>query len=90
MEKIEEIRFRGRLPDFGISHRARRLRNRLTAMGYRLWRDRCRTRWEIYKVWLGAEDDFQMTTPTLDGVEKWTKEREDEIFARADLAQRKF
>ena len=87
---MEEIRFRGRLPDFGISHRARRLRNRLTAMGYRLWRDRCRTRWEIYKVWLGAEDDFRMTTATLDGIEGWTKEQENAIFAQADLANRRF
>ena len=87
---MEEIRFQRRLHDFGLSGRGRRLRNRLTAMGYRLWRDRCRTRWVVYKVWLGAEDDFQMTTPTLDGIEAWTKEREDEIFARADLAKRKF
>ena len=90
MEEKNEIRFRGRMPDFGMSHRARRLRNRLSAMGYRLWRDRCKTRWEIYKVWLGAEDEFQTESTSLDGIERWTVAREEEIIARADLAHRKF
>ena len=86
MEDVQEIRLPKRLPDFGLSARARRLRNRLSAMGYRLWRDRCRKRWEIYRVLLGADDQFQMTTTKLDLIEDWTKKREEEILARADLA----
>ena len=86
MEDVQEIRLPKRLPDFGLSGRARRLRNRLSAMGYRLWRDRCRTRWEIYRVLLGAEDQFQMSTTNLDAIHAWTQKREEEIIARADLA----
>ena len=88
MEKIEEIRFPRRLPDFGLSVRARRLRNRLTAIGYRLGRVRSQTEWAIYKVWLGAPDDFLMRSTSLDGVEGWLVKREQEIFDRADLAKR--
>ena len=85
MDKVEEIRFPRRLPDFGLSVRARRLRNRLTAIGYRLGRVRSRTEWAIYKVWFGAVDDFLMRTTSLDGVEEWLVKREQEIFDRADL-----
>jgi len=85
---MEEIRFLRRLPDFGLSKKAKVLRNRLTAMGYRLARARSRTEWSIYKVWLGAEDEFQMQTTSLHGIEAWTVAREEEIFQRADFTAR--
>ena len=87
MDKVEEIRFPRRLPDFGLSTRARRLRNRLTAIGYRLGRVRSRTEWAIYKVWFGAVDDLLMRTTSLDGIEEWLVIREQEIIGRADLTR---
>jgi len=85
---MEEIHFLRRLPDFGLSGKGRRLRNRLTAIGYRLARARSQTEWSIYKVWLGGEDDFQMQTSSLTGIEDWLVEKEQEIIDRADLAPR--
>ena len=84
---MEEIRFQRRLHDFGLSGRGRRLRNRLTAIGYRLARSRSRTEWAIYKVWLGAEDEFQIQTTSLTGIEEWLIKKEEEIIARADFAK---
>jgi len=83
---MEEIRFLRRLSDFGLSGNAKRLRNRLTAMGYRLARARSRTEWAIFKVWLGAEDELLTQVASLDGVEGWTVAREEEIIQRADFA----
>ena len=85
---MEEIRFLRRLPDFGLSKKGKVLRNRLTAMGYRLARARSRTEWAIFKVWLGAEDELLTQVASLDGVEEWTVAREEEIFQMADFTAR--
>ncbi len=90
MEETREIRYHGRLPDFGLSSRGRILRNRLTAIGYRLGRARGGAEWTIYKVWLGADDELRFRTSSLDSIQQWTEQREDEILVRAGCSARKF
>jgi hypothetical protein len=85
MEDVQEIRFPKRLPDFGLSARGRVIRNRLTAIGYRLGRARGGSEWTVSKVWLGAPDELRLRVTSLNGVELWLKKREEQIFAKADL-----
>lgn len=85
MEDVQEIRFPKRLPDFGLSARGRVIRNRLTAIGYRLGRAKGGSEWTVSKVWLGASDELCLRVTSLNGVERWLKKREEEIFAKADL-----
>ena len=86
MKEVREIRFQKRLPDFGLSAKSRTIRNRLSAMGYRLGRAKGDSEWTVFKVWLGAPDQLILRETGLDPIVAWTKAPEDEIIARADLA----
>ena len=85
MEDVQEIRFPKRLPEFGLSARSRRVRNRLSAIGYPLGRAKRGSEWTVFKVWLGAEDELRLRTTGLAEIEAWVKHLEEGIYAQADL-----
>ena len=77
MKEVREIRYQKRLVDFGLSAKSRRVRNRLSAMGYRLGRAKGGSEWTVFKVWLGGPDQLIMRTTGLSPIVAFV--------ARADL-----
>ena len=78
------IKLPGELVDFGLSPYTRKLRDRLSHLGYRL--SRHRWYWRVYKSLLGGEDVFLKEFGNLSQLKGWLEDVEAEKATRPQRA----
>ena len=80
------VKLPGELIDFGLSHFARDLRDRLSYFGYRLARHRWY--WRVYKSFLGGDDVLMQEFGNLSQLKGWVEDLEREKAQRPQSASK--